>query len=163
MAITDPSTLIPPDDSGSDTFARYCYQAYHAFPLCLECALGREIRAVIVEHVEDILVEYEDRWRFIQVKTRDPELGPWKLSDLLTKGGALHSLYRTYRVAGQANCTLEVHLEGAVRRSDALTAFVERRSVAPAATSRIAKALGCSASTCRRFLKRVTVLPAGTL
>lgn len=161
MATREPSELVPPDDSGSTTFARYCYQAYHAFPLLLECALRPDIQAVVLEHFEDVVVEYADRWRFIQVKTRDPQLGPWKISDLLGESGALHSLYRTYCEIGRHKCTLEAHLEGAIKKADPLNALAEGKTLPGELLGRVAKALDCSPAACGRFLKRVTIFPIG--
>ena len=114
----NPKSKAPESDAGSDTVARFRYQAEVTFPLCLECALGGDIVAVIPEHFEDIAVEYGTRWRFLQVKSRNPERGMWKLADLLGEGGALRSLYRTYQQTRDVDATLEVLLEGASQRGD---------------------------------------------
>lgn len=116
--MTDPGSLEPVRDAGSDTFDRYLYQAEVTFPFCLECALGGEIKAVVPEHLEDIALEYERRWRFIQVKSRDPERGLWTLADLLGSSGALQSLYKTHRLTIGSNATLELLLEGATKAKD---------------------------------------------
>ncbi len=112
------NSIVPETDAGSNSFARFRYQADVTLPYCLLCALGEEIAAVIPEHLEDIAIEYKDRWRFIQVKSRDPERGLWKLSDLLRPKGALHSLFRTYQQTIDVNATLEIALEGAIKRKD---------------------------------------------
>ena len=44
---TDPKYIEPPDDSGSDTYARYRYQAKIIFPFVLSCGMGHDIVSVI--------------------------------------------------------------------------------------------------------------------
>ncbi len=74
------TSITPPDDSGSDAFSRYCYQAHVAFPYCLDCALDGGVLAVVPEHFEDIAIERADYWQLIQIKTaQNEDLGPWKL------------------------------------------------------------------------------------
>jgi hypothetical protein len=117
----DPKDVEPPDDSGSDTFARFAYQAHAMFPLCLYAATGNEIQNIYAEHIEDVAVEFNDRWRFLQIKTRDPGLGPWKFSDVTSKGGAIHSLWRSYTAVGNGTAaTYELHLEGHLGSGDAI-------------------------------------------
>lgn len=111
----DPLNIMPAIDAGSDSFARFRYQAEVTLPFCLRCALNDDIVSVIPEHLEDIAIETEDKWRFLQVKSRNPERDLWKLSDLIEPGGALHSLYRTYKSAQDINLSLELVLEGAVK------------------------------------------------
>jgi hypothetical protein len=124
-----------PDDTGSTTFARYYYQAEVAFPLCLRCALVGGVLAVVCERFEDVLVEEEQRWRFLQIKTRDPGLGAWTFSDLLGAGGALRSLLRTHRSLGDFNdgreIRYEVHLEGAAKRGDLIERILLPRGTGP--------------------------------
>ena len=116
--MNDPKDILPLVDSGSDTFARFRYQAEVALPYCLHCALSDDIISVVMEHLEDIAIEYVDKWRFIQVKSRNNELGPWKLNDLVKPGGALYSLHRTERQIHRAVASLEIVLEGAIRPRD---------------------------------------------
>lgn len=85
-----------PDDSGSDTSQRYRYQAEAAFGACLDLALRGTVLSVIPERFEDLLIEEQERWRFVQVKTRDPGLNPFSFSDLLGEKGALRSVARTH-------------------------------------------------------------------
>jgi hypothetical protein len=118
--MSDVIAVEPPDNTGSDTFARYVYQALAAFPYCLDCAIGDGIQCIYPEHFEDLALQTPTRWRFIQLKTRDPKYGAWRLSQLMEEGGALHSLLRTHRALGTADCTLEVFLQGAVAYGDDL-------------------------------------------
>src|ERR1035437_1260020 len=96
----DPSQLVPSNDTGKSSFERFCYQAHIAFPYCLNCALGGDVVCVVAEHIEDLAVETNEGWRFLQIKTRDPEKGPWTLSDLTGKSGGLCSLLRAHRRLG---------------------------------------------------------------
>jgi hypothetical protein len=114
----DVSKVVPPDDSGTDTFRRFCYQAHVAFPFCLECALGGEVISVVAEHVEDIAVERPSTWQFIQIKTRNAERGPWRLSDITGSGGAFRTALRSHRALGNAPVTIEIFLEGALKPGD---------------------------------------------
>jgi len=116
--MTDPYQIVPRVDAGSDTFARYHYQAEVILPFCLHCALDNEITAVIPEHLEDVALETKNKWRFIQIKSKDPELGLWKLSTLLTPNGALRSLYRTFQQTRGVPTQLELILEGACGKND---------------------------------------------
>src|ERR671919_692299 len=94
-----PLSVTPPDDTGSDTFRRFRYQAEVAFPFCLDTALIGNVISVIPEHLEDLAIEFADgSWRIIQIKTRDPGQAPWTLATLLGgDGGAFRSLLRTHR------------------------------------------------------------------
>lgn len=158
----DPLTTPPPDDTGTDTFARFRYQARVAFPFCVACALGRGVRSVVCEHIEDILVETDTGWRFLQVKTRDAALGAWRLSDLTDAGGGLHSLLRTHRAIGAVPATLELHLEGTLAPGDALlqelTQLGGPRSAA--LVVRVAPRLGLNLDACAALLARVVVFSA---
>lgn len=125
MATLDPADIPAPDDSGSDTFERFRYEAMLALRFCVDCGLGGRTQSVIAEHIEDIAVSHDGSWRFIQIKTRNPERGPWRLSNLLSDGGALHSLLRSHRVLDGIDCTLEVFLEGPIDGKDRLSKFSE--------------------------------------
>lgn len=114
----DPKEIQPQVDAGSDVLRRFRYQAEITLPYCLSCSLGSEILSVIPEHLEDIAIECESRWRFIQVKTRNPERGLWRLSDLFVQGGALRSLFRTHKQISEVVVTLELLLEGATKPGD---------------------------------------------
>lgn len=116
------STLVPPDDSGSDAYQRFGYQAHVAFPFCLSCYFERDVLELYAEHFEDLLVVYADRLRFVQIKTRNADLGPWRYRDLLSDGGALRSLLRTHRALSSLDSSpkieYDIRLEGALDRRD---------------------------------------------
>src|SRR5665648_247370 len=123
----DLSDAVPPDDTGSDTYRRYRYQAQIAFPYVLACALGEGVSAVLLEHIEDIAVLEGSTWSLKQVKTRDAGRGPWKASDVRANGGGLDSLYRAYRSLRtlDSECVFQLLLEGATKNNDAIEAFCD--------------------------------------
>ncbi|EJZ43853.1 dsDNA nuclease domain-containing protein [Leptospira licerasiae] len=150
----------PPDDSGADSFSRFIYQADIAFPYCIRCIIDENIVSVTMEHYEDIVIqESGDRWRFIQVKTRNPELGPWKLSDVLGESGAIHSLYRTYKEIQNFNFSLEMILEGAIKKDDDLNSF-KNGSYNKLIEKKVQDKLEIDESEVKKFLSKVTLLPS---
>ena len=93
----------PPDNTGSDVLRRYRYQAHIAFPFCLRCCTEQQITSVFVEHFEDVLVQFTDSWHMMQIKTKNPDRGPWKLKETLGKSGGIKGLARTYKVVKNHN------------------------------------------------------------
>lgn len=157
---TDPSAVIPPDDTGAKTFSRFCYQAHLAFRFCLDCALDGTVVSVVPEHIEDIAVEYADRWRFIQVKTRESHLGPWRLSDLTAAHGGLRSLLRAYRVLRDAPTIHELFLEGPIDPRDSIRLLLTpdgRRDTA--LRQRLGSALALEPTESADFLERLRLVP----
>jgi len=155
----DASQLLPADDTGRVTFERYCYQAHVAFPFCLNCALGGDVVCVVAEHVEDIAVQFNAGWRFLQIKTRDVEKGPWTLSDITAKGGGLHSLLRSYRSLGSLPATLELHVEGVVQRKDLLQKLLtESGQCDVTLLEKLEKSLKIDSAECRDFVKRLRIV-----
>lgn len=160
--MTDILNSIPPDDTGTDTLRRYRYQAQLAVPFCLDCASGGAVRSVIMEHYEDIVVEYEDHWRFIQVKTRDSKYGPWRLT--LAMDG-LGSLFRAYGSTSLSDARYSLYLEGAIAHDDDLNNLVpEKPPLDAGLVSRVAKSLKGKGfkeahKTCEAFLNLTSVQP----
>jgi hypothetical protein len=156
----------PPDDTGSDTLNRYRYQAQLVVPYCLECISNGTIISVFVEHFEDFVIEYDDQWFLIQVKTRNQNLGPWKLSDALD---GIKSLWRTHKamVANNIqNTKYALFLEGAIAKDDPLNGLapsdkVEGVSVVldPKLVNKVSEALKESEAFCKAFLLKITVNP----
>ncbi len=137
--MTDILNSTTPDDTGTDTLRRYRYQAQLAVPFCLDCASGGAVRSVIMEHYEDIVVEYADHWRFIQVKTRDSKHGPWRLT--LAMDG-LGSLFRAYGSTSLSNARYSLYLEGAIAHDDDLNNLVpEKQPLDATFVDRVAKGL----------------------
>lgn len=145
-------------DWGSDTLARFRYQAEVTLPFCLSLLLSEnDIRAVVPEHFEDIALQTSTGWRFLQVKSRDPERGLWTANDLLVKrGGALRSLYRTYRLTEGEDHSLELVLEGAVKTNDVI-GMLRPRQDRSLLVPLVMEKLGASQSSAEDFLRRVTL------
>jgi hypothetical protein len=160
--MTDILNSTPPDDTGTDTLRRFRYQAQLAVPFCLDCASGGAVRSVIMEHYEDIVVEYADHWRFIQVKTRDAKYGPWKLTQAMD---GLGSLFRAFGSHTLANARYSLHLEGAVAHGDDLNNLVPEKPPLDAAfVGRVTKGLKDKGfkeahRTCETFLGLTSVQP----
>ena len=155
----NPLEIPPIIDSGSDTAARYRYQAEVTLPFCLNCALGTDIYSVVPEHIEDICLEGVSSWRFIQVKSRNPDLGLWILSDLVSKGGALRSLYRTHKQTETVSTSLEMILEGATKPKDLIEELkADGNHESQKLVSRVLESLEITADAATSFLKRVVIL-----
>ena len=145
-------------DWGSDTLARFRYQAEVTLPYCLSVMSSQnDILAVVLEHLEDIALKTNDGWRFLQVKTRDPERGLWTASELFTKkGGALRSLYRTYLLTTGEDHPLELLLEGAIKTNDPIRTLYtgeDRSQLVPTVMNK----LRSSQASATDFLRRVTL------
>ena len=144
-------------DWGTDTLQRFRYQAEIAVPYCLAAASDVDgIAAVVPEHHEDIALDCGSSWRFLQVKSRNLDLGLWTLAQLLKKHGALRSLYRTHLCVGGEDHTLELVLEGAPRSTDLIMRLrngEDRRELVP----RVASALEINENAAEIFLDRVVL------
>lgn len=157
-------TVFPPDDTGRTTYERFRYQAHVAFRFCLEAATRGDVLAVVCEHFEDVAVERSDGWRLMQIKTRDAELPPWKLGDLLGQSGALRGLHRTHKALNDLNrgshdCRLEARLEGAVAHGDQAEALTFQGDGATRdVIDRCAQRLEITAAEAADFLSKVTVI-----
>lgn len=157
-------TVFPPDDTGRTTYERFRYQAHVAFRFCLEAATCGDVLAIVCEHFEDVAVERSDGWRLMQIKTRDAELGPWRLGDLLGQSGALRGLYRTHEAlndlnGGSHDCRLEARLEGALARGDQAEALTFQGDGATSdVIDRCAQRLEITAAEAADFLSKVTVI-----
>lgn len=100
-----------PDDSGSDTYNRFRYQAEAAFTSCLDLALIKTVLSITPERIDDLLIEQADRWRFVQIKTRDPGRGAFTFADLLGEKGALRSVARTHKAVQDFDDGREIRYE----------------------------------------------------
>ena len=145
-------------DWGADTFARFRYQAEITLPYCLAALTPeQDVLAVVPEHLEDIALKTRAGYRFLQVKTRDPERGLWTASALLAKrGGALRSLYRTYLLTKGEQHSLELILEGAAKTNDPIRTLYpggDRTPLVPL----IMKRLGPSRESAEAFLARLSL------
>jgi Cap4 dsDNA endonuclease len=146
----------PPDDTGTDTLKRFRYQAQLALPFCLACARKEKVRSIIMEHFEDIVVEYDDYWHFIQVKTRNEDRGQWKLTDAID---GLKSLYRTFNKTSHLKAKYSLFIEGSISANDALKALTHSKDISDALVEKISQKLNIEDSESRAFLEAVTVHP----
>lgn len=147
----------PPDDTGTNTLTRFRYQAQLAVPFCLACARKEKVRSVIMEHFEDIVVEYDDYWHFIQVKTRNADLGQWTLTAAMD---GLKSLYRAFSETSSLVAKYSLFIEGAISAKDDLNALTHsKRSVSDELVQKVAKKLEIEDSDCNTFLEAVFVHP----
>jgi hypothetical protein len=152
----DVAKIRPPDDSGSDSFARFCYQSHIAFLFCLDCALDGSVKSVVLEHIEDIAVQGIDSWRFIQVKTRNANLGPWTLGDLVKQGGAMWSALRSHKALGDLPVTIEIFLEGPVKRGDLIELIgTPEAGNDPKLSAKLRESLKISCEECDALLARL--------
>lgn len=146
---------IPPDNTGSETVDRFRYQAQLAISYCLECACGGKVKSVILEHFEDIVVEYEDEWFFAQVKTRDEGQPYWRVS---TAVNGLKSLYRSFEVTKHLSAKYALLLEGGIAGNDSLAELAPGgEPPSEKLKDSIKKALGISDKDCAEFLSRTLV------
>lgn len=78
-----PTQTYDLSDPGDDMQLRIRYQ--HSYGLILFCEAEKkevDCRSLWFEHLEDILLEKNNgKFNFYQVKTREPTLGKWKMSD----------------------------------------------------------------------------------
>jgi hypothetical protein len=153
----NPLDQTPPDDTGTDTLKRFRYQAQLALPFCLACARKEKVRSIIMEHFEDIVVEYDDHWHFIQVKTRNAERGQWKLPDAID---GLKSLYRAFKETSHLNAKYSLFIEGSIAARDDLNALTHsKRDISDDLVEEIYQKLNLEDDNCRAFLESVTVHP----
>lgn len=150
----------PPDNTGTDTLIRFKYQAALAFRYCLACALGEGVSCVIMEHFEDFIVQYDSRWDFLQVKTRNPNLGAWTIA---SASGGIKSLYRTYAALKEKGKVdgfrLQLLLEGVVKADDMLNELTTCGSDRSAQLiNRVGDMMNISLDEVTRFLAFVQVV-----
>ncbi|MDQ6878390.1 MAG: DUF4297 domain-containing protein [Candidatus Dormibacteraeota bacterium] len=156
------SGISPPDDSGTDAMTRFRYQAHVTFRFCLACYFEQGVLAVTPEHFEDVLVEATTELRFVQIKTRNADRGPWKFRHLMDDGGALRSLLRTHRaLAGFSDgraIVYDIRLEGALERSDPIHRLARSEDQPDDSMCQTcATRLGCDLAEAGALLGRVIV------
>lgn len=81
--VLDPTRTLNAGDPGDRTLRNFRYQLLYGFILLVAASAGkRPYVAVWCEHYEDFLCERQDgTFDGIQVKTRQPEDGYWKITD----------------------------------------------------------------------------------
>ena len=152
--------IVPPNNTGSDVLTRYHFQAHLAFPYCLDCYSGENIQSVFFEHFEDILIQYSDSWHMMQVKTKDRQLGEWRLSETLGKSGGIRSLFRTYNAVKHYNVTFGLYIEGLISSNDDLNKLtLSNRDITQELIERISRELATNPDDVSDFLQRLKVVP----
>ncbi|MEU1965879.1 dsDNA nuclease domain-containing protein [Micromonospora sediminicola] len=150
------------DPTGSTTFARYVWQAKQAVRQWLTClAQDDPPEAVLCERVEDIVLVYPDRIRFLQLKTRDR--GSWSANVMCDQGHGIDALTRSYAAAKDAGVegfsTFELWLEGPEADSASTAAFVKSPSSASAELRRKISRFHLRQGEMDDFLARLVIRP----
>ena len=151
---------IDGDTTGVETFARFVWQAKQAVRQWLSCLseYGGPLFAVC-EQVEDLVLVYGDRIRFLQLKTRDR--GSWSSLAMCDRG--IEALVRSYRAARAVGLhklgTFELWLEGPISDAADTVAFVE----GPANASKTVRSKivghGLERASLGDFLERLVIRP----
>lgn len=150
----------PPDDTGTDTLKRFRYQAQLALPFCLACARQEKVLSVIMEHFEDIVLEYEDYWQFIQVKSRNSDQGDWNFSQTIE---ALKSLYRAFQSTSGISARYSLFLEGNLSPKNELKVLASSNpTVNSPLLKKVAEELEIDEPECKAFLELVIIHPGQT-
>lgn len=152
----------PTDTSGIDTFNRYVWQAKLALILWLTCLKDRSYPvAVVCERIDDVVVLYEDRLRFIQLKTRDR--GSWSAIKICTEGYGIDALVRSYLAARSVKVhdvsVFELWLEGPMASAKQTANFFTDPRTAPTDLRNRIVALGLPKAQVSDFLKRLVIVP----
>jgi hypothetical protein len=150
------------DATGAETFARYMWQAKHATRLWLTCLREIGPAFVVVESVEDVVLVYQESYRFIQLKTRDA--GSWSAAVMCDRG--IDTLVRSYKAARATGLhevsTFELWLEGPASDARATTMFVSDPSTATESLRRKLRQLSLRADWIDDFLQRLRIRPGIT-
>jgi len=126
-------------------------------PFCLKCVAGEGVISVIMEHLEDVVIQYEASWLFIQIKTRNATRGPWRFSDAID---GLKSLHRIFGETRHLNAEYHLYLEGSVQSRDDLQELVgDGSAISETVRERIAEELEIDEAERAQFLAAVTVRP----
>lgn len=146
------------DDTGSDTFARYVWQAKMAVLSWLSCLTdGDAPLAVVCESIEDIVLVYQHRVVYAQLKTKTR--GSWSDSNVCDPGGGIDSLVRTHNVLRSPPVAVEFHLwlegpAGATKKTGDF--FGDPRLASDAIRKKITQ-LGMKRAALSSFLGRLTI------
>lgn len=151
---------VQSEPAGIDTFARFVWQAKQAVRQWLTCLdeSGGPL-FVLCEHVDDLMLVYADRLRFVQLKTRDR--GSWSATVMCDRG--IDALIRSYvatRAAGLHEIsTFELWLEGPTSDVAGTVRFVEDPTAASADIRAKIAGAGFESSWQDDFLGRLVIRP----
>lgn len=148
------------DPTGAKTFERYIWQAKQAVRQWITCLSARDgLLFIVCEHTEDIVLVYFDRFRFIQLKTKDK--GSWSATVMADRG--LDTLVRSYsaaRVVGihEISC-FELWLEGSISDDKDTSLFVESPTNASGTVRDKLVVHGLNRENLSDFLSRLKIYP----
>jgi len=148
------------DATGAETFARYLWQAKQAVRQWLTCLSSVSAPAFVVcERVEDTVLVYPTKLRFVQLKTRDR--GSWSALGMCDEG--LDSLTRTYSIAQESDlhklATFELWLEGPVSNVRETSMFVSDPTQASSKIKNKLLDVGAEGQWIEDFLSRLAIRP----
>lgn len=132
LALIALGSTVSPDSSGSVTFGKYRYQAKVAALLWISCLQQEGPIAIVCEHVDDLVLVWEQRLEFRQVKTRIPGRASWTFNEVCKDGGGVDSLIRSRLAFNGRSEGLEVRdsyslwLEGAASLKEPTAGFFAR-------------------------------------
>ena len=123
--------MVETDPAGTATFNRYVWQAKQADRQWITCLSDQDGPLFVVcEHTEDLVLVYQDKLRFLQIKTKDR--GSWSASVMGDEG--IDSLARSYAAARAVGiheiATFELWLEGPISNDSDTVKFVQNPSTA---------------------------------
>ncbi|WP_172653099.1 dsDNA nuclease domain-containing protein [Rhodococcus opacus] len=106
----------PVEDSGSETLARYRFQAEVTARYCLAMLTQSDIANVVCEWHEDFVVAYTSGTvKLVSVKHREETQGPWTVPMLCTSGGLAHLFDRWCECKCRSNVSLKLETNAALK------------------------------------------------
>jgi hypothetical protein len=156
----DALLALPTDLAGSLTFARFRWQAKIAVLRWLgTLAKDDAPEAVVCERVDDVVLVYQARYVFEQLKTKDR--GSWSAAKVCAPKGGLDALIRSWNAARAAGLhhvsTFELRLEGPMSALRATVSFFEDPTTASAAVRKALVELGLPRKEVSAFLSRLSI------
>jgi hypothetical protein len=156
---------LPSDPAGSQTFARFRWQAKIAVLRWLgTLAKDDAPEAVVCERVDDVVLVYRARYVFEQLKTKDR--GSWSTAKVCAPKGGLDALIRSWNAARAAGLdrvsTFELRLEGPMSAVRATVSFFEDPTTASAGVRKALVELGLPRKDVGAFLSRLSIHPNTT-
>jgi len=90
-------STVPLEDSGSLAQSRFFYQHQLTAYWCIQMLINEEIKCIICEHHDDLLICRGDGcYDFVQVKTREEGQGEWTLASLLRRTNGQSIIEKLY-------------------------------------------------------------------